>query len=282
MKYAICNETFQGYDWSATCLTVAQLGYEGIEIAPFTLDPDGTAISAESRKAVRRTAEQNGLQIVGLHWLLVSPQGLSLTCDDPDVRTKTASYLAGLADLCADLGGRTLVLGSPAQRRLPTASSSERSRELAAQRLQEGLQPALARAAAHGLIICLEPLPPPEADFVVTLGEAAELIDRIGHPSLQTIFDVKSALSEGLPLPELIACFGPRIAHVHANDANRRGPGFGSTDFLPIFRALQSISYDGYISVEVFDYTPDPITIARDSLDYMRGRDRAARRAKGV
>ena len=29
--------------------------------------------------------------------------------------------------------------------------------------------------------------------------------------------------------------------HFHANDPNRRGPGFGDTDFVPIFQALKDV-----------------------------------------
>jgi sugar phosphate isomerase/epimerase len=60
------------------------------------------------------------------------------------------------------------------------------------------------------------------------------------------------------------------VAHVHANDANRRGPGFGETDFGPIAKTLADIGYKGWVSVEVFDYSPDPETIARQSLAYLQ------------
>lgn len=270
MRYAICNETFQNWDWAETCHKVAELGYDGIEIAPFTLAEDARAISAHARKVYSDTAKRAGLEVVGLHWLLVSPKGLSVTSDDEAVRAETRDYLAALADFCADMGGKVMVLGSPAQRRLPPGENPEARRKLAADRLQAALLPALERAEKHGIVLCLEPLPGPEADFILTLREAVALVKQFDHPVLRTIFDVKSAASEGTPLPGLIREFAPYLGHVHANDANRRGPGFGAVDFVPILGTLQQVGYSGYVSVEVFDYTPDPVTIARDSLAYMR------------
>jgi len=272
MNYAICNETFQGWDWAQTCNAVVETGYTGIEIAPFTLAEDIRTLSAEARSACTRVARDHGLAVVGLHWLLVSPKGLSLTGSEEAIRRETSQYLAALVDLCADLGGQVMVLGSPAQRRLPDVPPglNTTASELAADRLQECLEPALQRAERHHVTLCLEPLPAPEADFILTLREACLLLDRFAHPNLKTMFDVKSASSEGVPLPGLIREFGPRIAHVHANDPNKRGPGFGDLDFTPILAALNEIRYTGYVSVEVFDYSPDPITIARESLNYMR------------
>jgi sugar phosphate isomerase/epimerase len=272
MRYAICNETFQDWDWARTCHQVAELGYDAIEIAPFTLAPDVRAISAHSRKVYADTARHAGLDVVGLHWLLVSPQGLSITSDDASIRKYTSEYLEALVDFCADMGGKVMVLGSPAQRRLPSRNRSDgiAPETLAVDRLEACLEPAIDRAQAHHMVICLEPLPPPESDFILTLQEALTLVKRFNHPSVRTIFDVKSASSEGAPLPDLIRKFAADIAHVHANDSNRRGPGFGGTDFVPILSTLQEVGYQGYVSVEVFDYTPDPITIARQSLAYMQ------------
>jgi sugar phosphate isomerase/epimerase len=76
--------------------------------------------------------------------------------------------------------------------------------------------------------------------------------------------------TESQPAPELIRRHAARTGHFHANDPNKRGPGFGDTDFVPIFRALKESGYSGWVSVEVFDYSPDPETIARESLRYMR------------
>src|SRR2546428_658063 len=105
MKYAICNETFQNWGWEETCRFVAGTGYDGIEIAPFTLAEDVRSLDDSARADIRRTAESVGLEIVGLHWLLVSPKGMSLTTADDEVRSRTGEYLVALTDLCGDLGG---------------------------------------------------------------------------------------------------------------------------------------------------------------------------------
>ena len=266
MKFAICNETFQGWDWQRTCSYVAEVGYEGIEIAPFTLNEDARAITPSERAEIRSVAENAGLEITGLHWLLVSPKGLSLTTLDDGLRSETTAYLIALVDLCVDLGGKTMVLGSPQQRRIPEGDTIDH----ATARFLKSVTPALERAGERGITICLEPLPPPEADLLLNLSTARSMIHRLQQPAAKTIFDVKSALSEARPLPDLIAENADIIAHVHANDGNRRGPGFGETNFRPIFAALKKIGYEGYVSVEVFDYTPDPETIATESLAYLK------------
>ncbi|MBM3495420.1 MAG: sugar phosphate isomerase/epimerase [Armatimonadetes bacterium] len=266
MRYAICNETFQGWDWAGACERVAEIGYDGIEVAPFTLAPDVREIGQAERRRCVQVAERLGLTIVGLHWLLVSPKGLSVTDPDAELRAETSRYLVALADFCADLGAKVMVFGSPAQRRIPEGCDAAQAEA----RYIEALLPALDRAHEAGIRICIEPLPQPEANFILTLAEAEAIVARLDHPAACTILDVKSASSEEEPIPALVARHAQRIAHVHANDANRRGPGFGETDFRPILTALDAAGYDGFVSVEVFDYAPDPDTIARRSLEYLR------------
>jgi len=266
MRFSICNETFDGWPWQQTCKFVARCGYDGIEVAPFTLAEDVRAIDGKARSEIRRAAEAQSLQIVGLHWLLVSPKGLSATASNPEVRRATSDYLVALVDFCADLGGSVMVFGSPAQRRMEEGVS----RSEAMRRYVECLRPALDRAQTQSIVMCIEPLPAPEANFILTLDEAAEVLNVLQHPAAKSILDVKSASTETEPVETLIRRHASIIAHVHANDANRRGPGFGSTDFRPIFAALRDIGYAGYVSVEAFDYTPDPETVARESLAYLR------------
>jgi sugar phosphate isomerase/epimerase len=266
MRYAICNETFEGWDHARICRTAAELGYTGLELAPFTLAPRITDVTSAQRQELRQEAESAGIQIIGLHWLLAKTEGLQLTSPDIEVRERTAEYLVELARACHDFGGDLMVFGSPAQRRIPAGAS----RAEAVDHAVDTFRRALAGIVDADVRLCLEPLAPTETDFIQTAAEACEILDHIDHPNFVLHLDVKAMSSEKTPIPDLIRKHAARTGHFHANDANRRGPGFGEVDFVPIFRALKETNYAGWVSVEVFDYTPDPVTIARESIRYMR------------
>jgi sugar phosphate isomerase/epimerase len=265
-RYAICNETYQDWPHERVCASVAESGYTGLELAPFTFAALITDVSAERRSEIRRQAESQGLSIIGLHWLLAKTEGFMLTSPDTDVRRRTGIYLAELARCCREVGGDLLVLGSPMQRRIPPGATRAQAENYALDSLQHAL-PELER---QRVFLCLEPLAPAETDFMQTAAEGKALLDRLAHPWVKLHLDVKAMSSEAKPVPDVIREFAPWMQHFHANDANRRGPGFGQTDFAPIFRALKDVNYRGWVSVEVFDYNPDPETIARESLRYMR------------
>ncbi|HET6575694.1 MAG TPA: sugar phosphate isomerase/epimerase family protein [Fimbriiglobus sp.] len=266
MKYAICNETFEGWDHARVCGRVAELGYGGLEVAPFTLAARITDVTAARRAELRREAEAAGLRIIGLHWLLAKTEGFHLTSADADVRRRTGLYLADLARATADFGGTILVLGSPVQRTIPPGVSRQQAGDFALSAIGHCL-PALEQT---GVVLALEPLAPSDTDFLNTAAEVVGLIRRLAHPNVRLHLDVKAMSVEREPTPDVIRANAADTVHFHANDPNKRGPGFGDTDFKPIFRALRETGYTGWVSVEVFDYSPDPDTIARESIRYMR------------
>jgi sugar phosphate isomerase/epimerase len=266
MRYAICNETFGDWDFARVCAAVAEHGYAGIEIAPFTLAPLITDVSIAQFAELRRQAQVAGLEIVGLHWLLAKTDGLQVTSSDAIVRKRTADYLAALARACRELGGSIVVFGSPQQRRIPPGCTLPEATDFANDTFEQ-LLPTLDET---GVTLALEPLAPAECDFLTSCAEARALIDRLDHPRVALHLDVKAMTSESESIPDLIQKNAKRFVHFHANDANRRGPGFGATDFRPILKALRDVQYVGWVSVEVFDYSPDPVTIAQESIRYLR------------
>ncbi|GAJ24632.1 unnamed protein product, partial [marine sediment metagenome] len=89
MKFALCNEMFEGRAMAEVCETAKRLGYHGIEIAPFTLASSAEDVSADQRKEVRRIVEDSGLEVVGLHWLFAGPPGLHITTTDDTMWGRT-------------------------------------------------------------------------------------------------------------------------------------------------------------------------------------------------
>lgn len=265
MRFAICNETFEGWPWDRVCRFVAETDYQGVEIAPFTLAESITQVSPGRRKEIRQVAQDAGVEIVGLHWLLASPRGLHIHTRDEALRRKTVDYLRALIDFAGDVGAPVMVFGSPAQRRLEDGDAKG-----AWERTQDSYRQVLPLLKERNVTLCQESLPAPESDFILTAAEGARMVRELDHPNFRLMLDVKSMCSEDRPPAEIIREFAPLVEHFHANDANRRGPGFGDTDFRPIAAALREAGYNGYVSVEVFDYTPDPETIARESLRYLK------------
>ena len=271
MKFGICNEIFQ--NWSlADAMTYAKTaGYDCIELAPFTLLPGTshkyvTAIPPAERRAIRDTAARIGLEISGIHWVLVQADGLHLTQPDDAVRRRTADYFVALADFCADVGGQTIVVGSPKQRSRTAGVSHAQAWAWAT----DVFRPAVARAADRGVTICFEPLAPSETNFINTAAEAIAFAQQFDSPAMSVILDVKAMSSEAKPVPQVIRESRGHFAYVHANDANLKGPGFGAVDFRPIAAALRDVAYDGVVSVEVFTFEEGPEAIATQSLAYLK------------
>jgi sugar phosphate isomerase/epimerase len=267
MKFAICNETFGDWPVERAFAFARECGYTGVEIAPFTLGPDAEAISSTSRQQVREQAAAAELEVVGLHWLLAKTEGYHLTSGEVEIRNRTADYLVTLAQLCRDLGGRIMVFGSPPQRNLQAGVTLSAATDYAAEVLSAAL-PALEDLE---VVLALEPLAPLETDFLTTAEETVGLIERIGSPSCRLHLDVKAMASERASAADLIRTHADLLAHFHANDPNLQGPGFGDEDFVPIFSALGEADYQGWVSVEVFDYEPGIERLASESMDYMLG-----------
>jgi sugar phosphate isomerase/epimerase len=267
MRYAICNEMFQGWEIEKVFQYAGKLGYHGVEIAPFTLADDCRRVGDARKEAIRRAAKDNGVEIVGLHWLLVKPEGLHLNSPEAGIRKRTEEYLEALIAFCSELGGRVCVFGSPKQRNVvppePFLDAWRRTVDAFARLAETALR--------RGVTIAFEPLTARETNFVNTAAEGSLLVRDVCSPAFQLHLDVKAMFGEGRPVADTIRLEGGRsVAHVHVNDPNLRGPGMGELDFAPIAAALKDVGYDGYLSVEVFDYKPGPEATAVQSLETLR------------
>jgi sugar phosphate isomerase/epimerase len=237
MKISICNELFQGWPIEKVFDYAAQLGYDGVEIAPFTLADSVTEISPSRRKAIRRAAEQSGVEIVGLHWLLVKPEGLYINHPDEIIRIRTQEYIEALIHFCADIGGKVLVHGSPHQRTIKEGWDLIESWD----RAKETFEVCLKTAQKRNVIYCIEPLAQDSTNFINTVGEAIRLVKEIRHPNFRMMFDCRIASGK-------IINGGPSLGHrvkvslsCPCQRCQRKGSGFRRNQICTRFKNTDGV-----------------------------------------
>lgn len=267
-RHSICNEVYRGWGFATAVRDMSSAGYEGIEIAPFTLDENPAAIPAAQRRECRDIIAAEGLTFVGLHWLMVAPPGLHVTIPDQALRERSWLHIRNLIDLCADLGpDGVMVFGSPMQRATTGGSTPEEARE----RFVEGLAAVAGHAAERGVLILVEALPKAQCDVVNSLEEAVGIVRRIGSPGVRTMFDTHNAVDETEPHVALVERYFEVIEHIHVNETDGKHCGAGDYDFAPLLAILKKLNYGGWISLEAFDFSPGAETIARQSIRHLQG-----------
>ncbi len=265
-RQSICNEAFEKWSFADACRAIRKAGYTGVEIAPFTLAETPGAVTAAQRAEYRDIMASEGLTFVGLHWLMVSPKGLHVTCPDADLRRRSWDHIRALIDLCADLGpDGVMVFGSPKQR----STTGGLTREQATRNYIDGLAAIAPDACRRGVTVLVEALPINQADVVQTLSEAVDIVREIASPAIQTMFDVHNAIDEAEPHAVLVDRYFEWIRHVHVNELDGRHCGAGNYDYKPVLDALRRRCYAGWISLEAFDFTPGAEVLANQSLRHL-------------
>ncbi|MCR4268323.1 sugar phosphate isomerase/epimerase [Nitratireductor sp. ZSWI3] len=275
LELTLCNELLagEGQTLHEQCRTAKALGYAGLEIAPATLGVEPHLLDAGARAAIRKTVEDAGLRVTGLHWLLAAYPDLSIT--DPARQARTAEVLIALVDLCADLGGTVLVHGSPAQRlRSPGMGDAALHERLAA-----FFKPVAIAAERRGVTYCIEPLARSETEVITTVAEGAALAEAVGVAAFRTMIDISAAGRQEPPVADLIRTWGPtgKIGHIHANDTNRGAPGTGDDPFHEIVAALLEVGWRAPVGVEPFRTVIDAGVTAAIAAATLRACERTAR-----
>jgi sugar phosphate isomerase/epimerase len=266
MRFSICNELFADWEFKEILRYVSDIGYDAIEIAPFTLCNSVAELGRGRREEIREQISSFGIECSALHWLLVKPPGLHVSHPDPAIRSKTASYLRELIAFADDIGCRRMVFGSPKQRSIEGMPKSQGWR-LA----EETFRSCLKVLDDRDVTIGLEPLRRDMTNFLNKAEEVAQFIDVLGSDRVRLTLDVYAMTGDEDSPAETIRRYGNLLTHFHANDDNERGPGAGGANYEQIKSALEGIGYTGYLSVEVFKFDPDPKTIAEHALRFLRG-----------
>ena len=272
-RFAICNELFRQFSLGETCEQVRALGYQGLELAPFTLSGDPASLDPEERQQIRKTIAEHDVDFVGFHWLLAAPEGLHATSRDEQVRKRTWDYVHSLIDLCADLaegtasGNSVMVFGSPKQRSTVDGMTPREAVDI----LTHGLAHAAPHAESRGVKILIEALSPDQTDVVTCLADAVAIVRQIRSAAIQTMFDTHNAKSESEPHAVLLQKYAAYIQHVHVNEMDGREPGMGDYDFDTLLATLGELNYPGWVSVEAFDFSRDAHEVAARAIHSLKG-----------
>lgn len=272
-RLSVCNELFEKTPFAQQCREIKKAGWQGIEIAPFTLETDATTLPAARRREIRDIIVSEGLEFVGLHWLTVGPTGLHVTTPDESMRRRSWDYVRGLVDLCADLrrddgAGGVMVFGSPNQRKTIGGLTSHQAKD----NFIEGVRSIAKDLEMRGVTLCVEALPLAQCDVIRTLDEAAAVVREISSPAVQTMFDSHNAIDESEPHAALVQKHWHLIRHIHVNelDGSYPRPG-GGYDFKPVLQATKDRNFSGWVSMEVFDFAPGATKIVNESIRYLQG-----------
>jgi len=120
--------------------------------------------------------------------------------------------------------------------------------------------------------ILIEPLDTSQTDVVNTMAEAVELVEKINHPSIQTMFDFHNTPNETEPFHVLIQKYFKYIQHVHVQEMDGRylGTGNAVNEYVQAFQTLKDLGYNKWISLEVFDFSPGGKVIAEESMKILK------------
>lgn len=266
MRFAICNEHWQQAPFEQVCEDAASCGYEGLELAPFSLKEDPRELNINDAARLTRIAHSFGLEIIGLHWLYTRPAFMHITTPDALLRKDAVKFGQRLAHFCGELGGKVMVWGSPKARNTLPEWNPEESYKNAVDVVRQVAEV----AGTYGVKIAMEPLSSAETNFMLTAQEGIDFCKAVDHPACKLHLDVKAMSSESKSIPDIIRDSKEWFVHFHTNDPNLLGPGMGEVKYEPIIEALQEVGYQGWLSTEVFKYELGAKVIAERSINYLK------------
>lgn len=264
MKISISNIAWASSPLQNYLRLIKQLGCNGIELAPSLIWNEPIMSSKEERKNIKSKIQSFDLEIVGFHALLFTRKDLKLFYSQ-ESRKDTKNYLRRLLELCSDLGGKQIIFGSPANRKI----YNRKYRDCLDQSVEDFYSLA-EHARANNVIICIEPLSRKETEFIQSTQEGIELVKRINHPNFKLHIDTKSIFNNKEDVNSIIPNCENLLQHVHVGDVELKEPGTINYNHKKIGQALRNINYNNYVSIEMRENKDDVEGSIKRSINYVK------------
>lgn len=244
MKFAVSNIALSAFDHAGDFPRLAELGLDGVEVAPSRVWQDTwKGLKTDAVADYRRQIENAGLSVVGLHSLFFDQPNLGLF-KDAAARAESLDFLEHLSGVCRDLGGKTLIYGG-GRRRGGLAPDDAWNEAV------HFFGELCARTEDHGTCFCFEPLGPNDTDFINSAKESLAIVNEINHPALRVQLDAKALVENNEAVLNTFEAAEPKLVHYHANEPGLGVLGTsGKVDHAALGGFLKKIGYDGYVSIE--------------------------------
>jgi len=263
MNLAVSNIAWPPVMDDEMAAVFSRCGVRGLEVAPTKIWPDPLAVTPAEVGAYRLSWERRSIPIVAAQALLFGRPELTLF-ESPSIRGQTSTYLAAIIRLCADLGARSLVFGSPRNRRIGTMPP-EQALEIAVD-FFGGLAGV---AHDHGTVIVLEANPAAYGgDFITRTDEALAIVRRVDHPGLQLHLDTGCATLAGEEPGEVVRSGRGVIGHFHVSEPGLAAIGSGGVPHAAFAAALRASGYEGWISIEMREPAENPVGVVEAAIEH--------------
>jgi D-psicose/D-tagatose/L-ribulose 3-epimerase len=204
--------------------------------------------------------------------------------EEKSVRANAVKYLESCIDTAKEIGAPFVagpMYSAVGKTRLLSPAERAEQWSLAV----ETLKPVADYAGERGVQLAIEPLNRFETDFINTVEQGLDFVDRIGASNVGLLLDTFHMNIEEKDIPAAIRLAGSKIFHFHSCENDRGTPGKGHVEWKEVVEALRSINYQGPVVIEAFTtdikeiakavslwrpLAPDQDSLARDGLAFLK------------
>lgn len=243
-KFAVSNIAWDRYDDPAVFVLLHKYGFTGIEIAPGKVW-GGVANATPTKVAdYRRQMAAEGLETPAMQAILFGHPDLQVF--DASTHDAFREHMKRLGAIAEGVGAKVLVFGAPKNRR--RFGLSFHDADALAADFFRSVAPIM---VDHGCELGLEANPVDyQCDFLTNTADLANFVRAVDAPGICMHFDSGATLMNRENLAESINAY-PVFKHYHVSEPMLAPVGTGTVDMEAGFKALQSIGYTGWKSIEM-------------------------------
>ena len=274
MKLAFSTNAFKKYSLEESIKTIADIGYDGVEILCDIPHAYPDNLGEKKIQSIIDCVSNCNIQISNLNaftlYAITDVYHPSWIENEKELRQLRIHHTINCIHLAKKLGSKNLSTepGGPIDR------NANKNLQQLEKLFLEGLNCAATVAEEERVMILVEPEP---NLLIENSKQFLNFIRNVSSPFVKLNFDIGHFYCVREDPVKLICDLSEYIEHFHLADiANNRVhnhllPGKGSIDFRSVFKAMDDIGYEGFVTVELYPYQDNPAYVAERAYRYLNG-----------